>query len=179
MSGRPAKHGELFASVHFSSATDQWETPQSLFEELDAEFSFDLDVCALPSNAKCKRYFTPAQDGLAQHWSGTCWMNPPYGRTIGRWVKKAFDSSQAGATVVALLPARTDTTWWHEFVTRASEVRFLRGRLRFGAAETGAPFPSAIVVFRPPATSSCWIVRAPTISLTIPPTQTVLGVVKE
>lgn len=135
-------------SVHFSSRTDLWPTPQSLFDELHSEFGFTLDVCAMPDNAKCPRYFTPETDGLSQEWTGVCWMNPPYGRTIGRWVRKAFESAAAGATVVCLLPARTDTAWWHEFVVKADEVRFVRGRLRFGVAAAGAPFPSAIVVFR-------------------------------
>jgi phage N-6-adenine-methyltransferase len=135
-------------SVHFSSQTDVWATPESLFRELDAEFGFTLDVCALPENAKCGSFYTPEQDGLSQPWTGVCWMNPPYGRTIGSWVEKALASSREGATVVCLIPARTDTAWWHEYVTKADEVRFVRGRLRFGNAQAGAPFPSAIVIFR-------------------------------
>ncbi|MBK9187731.1 MAG: adenine methyltransferase [Phycisphaerales bacterium] len=134
--------------MHFSSATDVWATPQSLFDELNAEFEFTLDVCALPENAKCGRYFTPELDGLKQEWSGVCWMNPPYGRTIGHWVGKAHESSLHGTTVVCLLPSRTDTYWWHEHVTKADEVRFVRGRVRFGNATASAPFPSAIVIFR-------------------------------
>lgn len=141
-------------AVHFSSQTDEWATPQDLFDELDREFGFDTDVCALPHNAKCERYFTPAIDGLRQTWSGRCWMNPPYGRNIGLWVAKAHASAIEGALVVCLLPARTDTAWWHECVTKSSEVRFLRGRVRFGAARHSAPFPSAIVVFRPPQTEN-------------------------
>ncbi len=136
-------------SVQFSSKTCVWETPKQLFEKLDSEFNFTLDVCALPENAKCRRYFTPQKDGLKQVWSGVCWMNPPYGREIGKWVEKAFKSAKAGATVVCLLPARTDTAWWHNFVMEAFEIRFLRGRLRFVGAESSAPFPSAVVVFRP------------------------------
>ena len=136
-------------SVHFSSKTCVWETPRQLFEKLDSEFNFTLDVCALPENAKCRRYYTPETDGLKQAWSGVCWMNPPYGREIGKWVEKAFESAKAGATVVCLLPARTDTAWWHSFVMEAFEIRFLRGRLRFVGAENSAPFPSAVVVFRP------------------------------
>lgn len=136
-------------SVHFSSKTGVWETPRQLFEKLDTEFNFTLDVCALPENAKCRRYFTPEADGLKQVWSGVCWMNPPYGREIGKWVEKAFESAKAGATVVCLLPARTDTAWWHTYVMEAFEIRFLRGRLRFVGAESSAPFPSAVVVFRP------------------------------
>jgi phage N-6-adenine-methyltransferase len=133
----------------FSSRTDQWETPRWFFDALDAEFGFRLDVCASPEFAKCKRYFTPSMDGLKQQWTGVCWMNPPYGRKIGRWVAKAYESAQQGATVVCLLPSRTDTAWWHDYVMKAPEVRFLRGRLKFGNAKSAAPFPSAIVIFRP------------------------------
>jgi site-specific DNA-methyltransferase (adenine-specific) len=136
-------------SVHFSSKTCVWATPQDFFDKLDAEFGFALDVCALRENAKCKRYFTPEVNGLVQEWRDVCWMNPPYGREIGRWVAKAFESARNGATVVCLLPARTDTAWWHDYVMQACEIRFVRGRLRFGGAESGAPFPSAVVVFRP------------------------------
>lgn len=142
---------EVRRSVHFSSKTDLWATPPDFFAKLDREFDFDIDVCALAENAKCQTYFTPEQDGLAQDWRGVCWMNPPYGREIGKWVRKAFESARLGATVVCLLPARTDTSWWHDFVTRASEIRFVRGRLKFGASANSAPFPSAIVVFGPPA----------------------------
>ena len=137
-------------SVHFSSRTDLWATPQSFFVQLDAEFGFDLDVCALAENAKCARYYSPIENGLHQVWRGVCWMNPPYGREIGRWVEKAFESAQDGALVVCLVPARTDTNWWHTWVMRASEVRFIRGRLKFGNSKNSAPFPSAVVVFRPP-----------------------------
>ena len=138
-------------AVHFSSANDGWETPRWLFEGLDSEFGFTLDPCATRASAKCKRYFTIDEDGLAQSWANeTVFMNPPYGRNIARWVKKAFESSQNGATVVCLLPARTDTRWWHDYVMRG-EVRLCRGRLRFGEAKSGAPFPSAVVVFRPAA----------------------------
>ncbi|MCC6678637.1 MAG: adenine methyltransferase [Phycisphaerales bacterium] len=136
-------------SVHFSSGSDDWSTPRDLFNLLDAEFKFDLDVAASKKNAKCPRFFTQKQDGLVQEWAGVCWMNPPYGRAIGEWVRKASESARAGATVVCLLPARTDTRWWHMYVTRASDVRFVRGRLKFGASTAGAPFPSAIVIFRP------------------------------
>ncbi len=133
----------------FSSATDEWETPQSLFDGLNAEFKFEIDVCATTANAKCSSYFSKGDDGLRQPWKGTCWMNPPYGRTISEWVEKAYESSLSGATVVCLLPARTDTKWWHNFVMRG-EIRLLRGRLRFGGSKNSAPFPSAVVVFRPP-----------------------------
>lgn len=137
----------MYNEVMFSSRADDWETPQWLFDQLNAEFGFTLDVCATPDNAKCERYYTKAEDGLAQDWSGVCWMNPPYGREIGRWIEKAYESSLGGVTVVCLLPSRTDTKWWHEYVMRG-EVRFLRGRLKFGGSKNSAPFPSAVVIFR-------------------------------
>jgi len=131
-------------SVHYSSRTDEWETPLALFNALSDEFGgFDLDVCATPENAKCSKYFTKVEDGLAQEWHGKCWMNPPYGRAIGSWMRKAHES---GAFVVCLVPARTDTAWWHEYAMRG-EIRFLRGRVRFGGGKHCAPFPSAIVIF--------------------------------
>lgn len=137
-------------AVHYRSRTDLWATPWDFFRELDREFGFDLDVCAVAANAKCPRYFTPEIDGLRQEWRGVCWMNPPYGREIGRWVAKALDAARQGSPVVALVPARTDTAWWHSSVMGATEVRLVRGRLRFGDAPHPAPFPSAVVVFRPP-----------------------------
>jgi len=136
----------------FSSATDQWATPQAFFAEWDALFRFELDVCADSTNAKCRRYFNKEDNGLAQDWApNRCWMNPPYGREIGRWIKKAYDESCKGATVVCLLPARTDTAWWHDYVIEHGEVAFIRGRLKFGNATSSAPFPSAVVVFYPQA----------------------------
>lgn len=134
-------------NVHFSSKTDLWSTPQNFFDVYDEAYKFELDVCASPENAKCKRYFTKEDDGLRQKWSGVCWMNPPYGREIGKWVQKAYESSvENGATVVCLLPARTDTRWWHEYCAKG-KVTFIRGRLKFGGSNNSAPFPSAIVVF--------------------------------
>lgn len=138
-------------AVHWSSATDLWSTPQAFFDSLNAEFGFNLDVCALPENTKCSRFYSPADDGLSQPWKGTCWCNPPYGREISKWVRKAHESAQDGATVVCLLPARTDTAWWHDYVAKAADIRFIRGRLKFGNATHNAPFPSAVVVFRPGA----------------------------
>jgi phage N-6-adenine-methyltransferase len=132
----------------FTSKTDEWATPQAMFDRLNQEFTFSLDVCATPENAKCPRYFTATDDGLKQEWDGVCWMNPPYGRSIGAWVKKAFESSLQGATIVCLLPSRTDTSWWHDFCLRG-DVRFIRGRVRFNDGRGPAPFPSAIVIFRP------------------------------
>lgn len=134
-----------------------WETPASVFGPLDAEFKFTLDVCASVHNAKCDRFFSEKDDGLAQSWSqDTCWMNPPYGRAIKLWMRKALNESRRGATVVALVPARTDTEWWHE-CSMQGQVRFLRGRIRFVGAKYSAPFPSAIVVFTPQARAA----RAP------------------
>lgn len=132
----------------YSSATSEWETPQALFDRLNHEFGFQLDVCATANNAKCTNFFSPEQDGLSQDWShaGTCWMNPPYGDVIGDWVKKAWQESK-GAVIVCLLPARTDTHWWHTYCMKAAEIRFIRGRLKFGGGKNSAPFPSAIVVF--------------------------------
>ena len=132
----------------YSSKTDMWETPQDLFDDLDREFNFDLDVCATQENAKCKRYYTPEQDGLSQPWDGTCWCNPPYGRDIGQWVRRALFASFGGSTVVMLLPARTDTKWFHDYIYKRAEIRFVKGRLKFGNSKDNAPFPSMIVVFR-------------------------------
>jgi phage N-6-adenine-methyltransferase len=135
-------------NVHFSSATDLWFTPQSFFNKYNEIYKFELDVCAIPENAKCEKYFTPEIDGLKQEWNGICWMNPPYGRTIKHWVKKAYESSVNGATVVCLLPARTDTSWWHDYCIKG-EIEFIRGRLKFGDSKNSAPFPSAVVIFTP------------------------------
>lgn len=136
--------------LHFSSQTDMHSTPQSFFDKVNAEFNFNLDVCASVENAKCERYFTKEINGLEKDWAGnTCWMNPPYGREIGRWVRKAYESSQNENTiVVCLIPSRTDTAWWHEYVMKATEIKFVRGRLKFGAAANSAPFPSALVIFK-------------------------------
>ena len=129
----------------FTSETDVWSTPQDFYNKINLEFDFELDVCALPENAKCPNYFTPEQDGLAQDWTGACWCNRPYGREIGKWVKKASESK---AIVVCLVPARTDTAWWHDYAMKADEIRFIRGRLKFGNSKNSAPFPSALLIFR-------------------------------
>ena len=129
----------------FSSASNEWETPREFFDAVDAVFHFTLDVCADSSNAKCARYYTKAENGLSQPWSGACWMNPPYGRGIGLWVRKAHESGLDGKTVVVcLLPARTDTRWWHGCVIPHAAVRFVKGRIKFSRR---GPFPSALVVF--------------------------------
>jgi len=130
-----------------SSNTDLWETPQWLFDKLNKQYQFTLDVCAISKNAKCKSFYNPEEDGLMQIWRGICWMNPPYGREIKKWVKKAYESSLQGATVVALLPARTDTAWFWDYVINKAKITFIRGRLKFEGGRNSAPFPSMIAVF--------------------------------
>lgn len=135
----------------FSSNTAEWATPQAFFDELDKEFKFTLDPCATPQNAKCARYFTKEVDGLAQSWSGeTVFCNPPYGRDLRKWVEKAYaETANEGTIVVMLIPARTDTQYFHDYIYGKHEVRFVRGRLHFNESKAGAPFPSMIVVMRP------------------------------
>ena len=152
----------MIAPALFNSTTDLWATPPELFAELARRFGpFDLDVCATADNAKCPRFFTPDQDGLQQPWHGRCWMNPPYGKRIAKWIRKAWESSLQGATVVCLLPARTDTRWWQDYVLPfATKIEYIRGRLRFGGMRSSAPFPSAIVVFAPAKLFRChWCER--------------------
>lgn len=134
----------------FSSKTDKWATPQAFFDKLNKEFDFTLDVCALPENAKCKNYYTPKEDGLSRPWTGNVWCNPPYGREISLWVQKAFVSASTGEAnvVVMLLPARTDTKWFHEYIYEKAEIRFIKGRLKFGDSKNSAPFPSMVVIFK-------------------------------
>jgi len=133
--------------VHFSSATPEWPTPKDLFDELSFVYGgFTLDPCATAQNAKCPNFFTKEEDGLRQPWTGRVFVNPPYGREIGRWVKKAWEQSQKGALVVCLLPARVDTRWWHDYAKKG-HFHFIRGRLKFGCARNSAPFFSAIVTF--------------------------------
>lgn len=135
--------------VTFWHRSDEWETPPDLFAALDAEFHFTLDVAALPYNAKCERFFTPGADALRQQWEGVCWCNPPYGFVLRQWLHKAHESAGQGATVVCLVPARTDTSWWHDYVLPHAEIRYLRGRLKFNGSGNSATFPSALAVFRP------------------------------
>jgi phage N-6-adenine-methyltransferase len=140
----------LNTAVMFSSKTDLWATPQEFFDELDSEFSFTLDPCATPENAKCKKYYTKVEDGLKQDWSGEIvFCNPPYGREIKKWVKKCYmESKKPNTTVVMLIPARTDTSYFHDYIyKKAKEIRFVRGRLKFGNSTNSAPFPSMVVVF--------------------------------
>lgn len=137
-------------NVHFSSKSNEWTTPQHLFDELNQEFNFTLDPCATEENAKCSKHFTIEDDGLSKDWSNdVVFMNPPYGREIKKCIKKAYEESLNGATVVCLIPARTDTMYWHDFIfDKADDIRFLKGRLKFGNGKNSAPFPSAIVVYK-------------------------------
>lgn len=149
--------------VHFSSKKQDWETPESVFNSIKAEFYPTVDVCATADNRKCFAWFGYDKDGkftdgLLQDWNideggkhtTVCWMNPPYGREIGKWVKKAYEESQKGCTVVALLPSRTDTKYFHDWIYNKPtvEIRFLRGRVKFVGANSSAPFPSMIVIFK-------------------------------
>jgi len=136
----------------FSSKSNEWATPQDFYNKLNAEFGFTLDPCATPTTAKCASYYTSDDDGLSKDWSGhTVFMNPPYGRKQKDWIEKAFqEGEKSGTTVVALVPARTDTKAWHNYCMKASEIRFVKGRLKFGQGRSktnSAPFPSAVVVF--------------------------------
>lgn len=130
----------------FDTGKQDWETPDEIFEPLNEEFRFSLDVCAVLENTKCRRFFSPKEDALEQCWHGVCWMNPPFGEQ-GKWVKKAFEESRRGATVVCLLPSRTNTNWWHDYCMKG-EIRFIRGRPRFKGAKHGLPQPLAIVIFK-------------------------------
>ena len=133
----------------YSSASEEYGTPQWLFDALNAEFGFTLDPCCTHDNAKCAKHYTKTEDGLSQDWSDeVVFMNPPYGRVIGDWMKKAHESTKHGATVVCLVPARTDTRWWHDYAMKGS-IRLIRKRLRFDNGIHSAPFPSAIVILRP------------------------------
>lgn len=133
----------------FSSQTDLWATPQDFFDKLDKEFHFTLDPCATPENAKCNLYFTIENNGLEQDWSGEIvFVNPPYGREIGKWVKKSYEEGiRQNTKVVMLLPARTDTRWFHDYIYGKAKIRFIKGRLKFGCSKNSAPFPSMVVIF--------------------------------
>jgi len=136
-----------FFKTKFGTGKQDWETPDSLFEPLNSEFKFTLDVCADLDNSKCSRYYSKSDDALSKTWDGVCWMNPPFGNQ-GAWVRKAYsESKRSGTTVVCLLPARTNTNWWHDFAMKG-EVRFIRGRPKFKGAKHGLPQPLAIVIFR-------------------------------
>ena len=136
--------------VMFSSKSGEWSTPQEFFDKLNWRFGpFDLDPCANPANTKCANFFTEVEDGLTKDWEGfRLFVNPPYGRGIDKWIKKGYLESQKKNTmVVMLIPARPDTKYWHEYVMKASEVYFVKGRLKFGDSQNSAPFPSAVVGF--------------------------------
>ena len=137
-------------AVMFSSTTNEWETPQEFFDKLNEEFNFTLDPCATPQNAKCKKFYTIKEDGLKQNWQGeTVFCNPPYGRAIKDWVRKCYEESKKPNTIVVMLiPARTDTTYFHDYIyKKARDIRFVKGRLKFGNSTNSAPFPSMVVVF--------------------------------
>ena len=138
--------GKKGQNVHFMSGVDPWETPQDLFDDLNEIFAFELDTCADEHNAKCEKYISEEIDAFKTEWKGCCWMNPPYGRKIGRWIQRARDSAKDGTIVVCLLPARTDTKWF-QTVWDAQYIVFVHGRLKFGDAIAPAPFPSVIAVF--------------------------------
>ncbi len=143
--------GLLNTDVMFSSRTDQWATPQWFFDTLNDEFHFTLDPCADECNHKCKKYYTKEDNGLLKSWDGEkVFCNPPYGREISKWVEKCFTEVKVGACLLAvmLIPARTDTQWFHKYIYQKAEVRFLKGRLKFGDSTNSAPFPSMVVVFR-------------------------------
>ena len=125
------------------------ETPKYLFDKISSIFNFSLDVCALPENAKCENYYTPKDDGLSKPWRGGVWCNPPYGREISSWVKKAYEESQKeyNSFVLMLLPARTDTRWWWDWVQGKATLFFIKGRVKFGDHNVGAPFPSVLALY--------------------------------
>ena len=133
----------------FSSKTDLWSTPNDFFDKLNDEFRFTLDPCSTHENAKCYKHFTEEENGLLQDWGNeVVFCNPPYGRQIKDWVKKAYEESQKdNTTVVMLIPARTDTIYFHEYIYHKAEIRFIKGRLKFGDAKNSAPFPSMVVIF--------------------------------
>jgi len=133
----------------FSSKTDQWSTPQDFYDKLNNEFHFTLDPCADEYNHKCEKYYTEKDDGLKQDWNGErVFVNPPYGRAIKNWVQKSYEESRNdNTTVVMLIPARTDTKYFHKYIYHKAEIRFIEGRLKFGDSKNAAPFPSMVVVF--------------------------------
>ena len=140
----------MLNAAMFSSETAEWATPQAFYDELNREFGFTLDPCATPQNAKCAKFYTKEQDGLAQSWQGErVFCNPPYGRDLRKWVEKAHrEAMGGGALIVMLIPARTDTAYFHDYIYGKHEIRFIRGRLHFNESKAGAPFPSMVVIFR-------------------------------
>lgn len=133
----------------FSSATEEWATPQEFYNALDAEFHFTLDPCSTDENAKCAKHYTKEQDGLAQDWTGeTVFCNPPYGREMPKWIRKCYEHYTGGGIAVMLIPARTDTKAFHEYIYGKAEIRFIKGRLKFGGSQNSAPFPSMVIVYQ-------------------------------
>ena len=130
----------------FAAKSVEYETPLSLFDPLNKEFCFTTDVCSTHDNKKVAHHWTKEEDGLSQKWEGVCWCNPPYGREMPNWIRKAIEASKEGTTTVMLIPARTNTGWWHELVMPHFEIRFVRGRPKFNGGEHGLPFPLAILV---------------------------------
>lgn len=138
---------DMNTEVMFSSKSNEWATPQSFFDKLNKEFGFTLDPCSTHENAKCEKHYTIEEDGLSQNWGGqVVFCNPPYGRDLPKWVKKCHDESRH-ATIVMLIPARTDTSYFHDYIYHKAEIRFIRGRLKFGESKTSAPFPSMVVIY--------------------------------
>lgn len=149
--------------VHFSSVSDEWQTPQEIFDKFNVKYSFQLDAASTKENALCKMFYTQEDNALNQDWAKykSVWLNPPYGRKIGKFIKKAYEESVKGSVVVCLIPSRTDTKWWYDYVTHAAEIIFVTGRIKFvnktlpSYREDGnfkmspAPFPSAIIIFDP------------------------------
>ena len=139
----------MISQALYSSNSDEWETPQDLFDTLDAEFKFTLDACAGETNHKCERFITKEEDGLRSSWAGErVFCNPPYSE-IDRWVKKAFSESKNDNTIIVMLiPSRTDTKYFHNYIYHRAEIRFIKGRIKFGNSKWNAPFPSMIVIYR-------------------------------
>jgi phage N-6-adenine-methyltransferase len=158
----------------YSSRSEEWPTPQDFYDRLDREFDFTLDPCATSDNAKCSLFFTKEDNGLHQDWGKhTVFCNPPYGKQMRAWAKKCYDASECGATIVLLAHSRTDTSWFHDWVYRkAAEIRFVRGRLKFGDGKQSAPFPSMVAVYKPPKELKQWTSTLPLMTNSKPPATT-------
>lgn len=146
----------------YSSKSNEWTTPQGFFDTLDKEFQFTLDPASTHENAKCEKHYTVEENGLTQDWSGeTVFCNPPYGRELGRWVKKCYEEGlKPNTTVVMLIPSRTDTKSFHDYILGKAEIRFIKGRLRFGGSTNGAPFPSVVVIYRGTACTDAGYIKS-------------------
>lgn len=146
--------------VMFSSKTDNWSTPDSFYKLALEKYNINpiLDVCADSQNTRCKLFYTKKEDGLKQEWDKDFWMNPPYGRNIQHWIKKAYNSCvKYNVEGVMLLPARTDTKWFHDYIYNKSEIHFIKGRLKFGDSKNSAPFPSILVIYRKRTKLQLWL----------------------